>query len=425
MYQLRITGKITCGLFAVLCFCSANVTLFARGQDEMNTHPATTSRGLEIPMERRYYDTSHSEGITGRLFPNIHGGDAVHFDYLYSGGVFTNTRGGVRKGMVYNGIAELSMTADTEKLGLWKNGTFYSYSIFSHGPTISDSSGDYQGVTVFAYETPAQVAQYWYQHSFLDGKVIVKLGKQDTSADFFVLPATANFVNSSATCIPTTSIPAVPDSAWGVAGWWEVTDNFCLKAGIYDAHPFGDAFWISDTGNAYSSYQIERHHSLANRLPGFTFFGAWYDSSSMELLGSGEERTGRYGFATGIEQMVYRRNARDKEDMRGLTAFFQYGWTEKNQGDLKDYFGTGFQFLGLFESRPNDSLGFSVNIVRFSDGYRKDEEIQFAYEAAYELYYKIQLTENCVLQPDFQYIVHPGGEYKNSFVPGVIFQVVF
>ena len=415
----------------VLPFLVLGMASFGRADDESAppVHPiTTTSRGFDFPMERPIYTPPHTEGVLGRCFPNIHGGEAIHLDYLYTGGVFNNSRGGIRtrEATVYTGISDIGITIDTKKLGLWKNGTFYVASFFSHGPNVSDFTGDYQSVTVYAYETPAQVSEYWYEHRFFNDKVKIKAGKQDASADFFNLSATGDFLNASATCIPTTFIPNPPNNAWGVGAYWDVSERFCLKAGIFDAKPFGDRFWTSETGDLYSTYQIERHHSLCCGLPGFAFFGAWYDSSSIDMLdGSGKSRAGNYGFTAGVEQMLYRRNVCDDEDMRGVTAFFQYGWTEKNRGELRDYFGAGLTWLGLMQNRPEDSIGVGVNVARFSEGYRREESLPHAYESAWEFYYRVQLTENCMLQPDLQYVVHPGVEHNDAIVTGLVFQIVF
>lgn len=40
------------------------------------------------------------------------------------------------------------------------------------------------------------------------------------------------------------------------------------------------------------------------------------------------------------------------------------------------------------------------------------------YEAVIELSYRIQLARDWSMQPDLQYIVHPGGNVANPYVPG-------
>lgn len=418
-------------LFGLFCVFLGTTIVHAQetmGVPEQHPTTANTGRRMLFPIEQPYYVPPHAEGILGRYFPNLHGSEAIHFDYMYTGGIFNNARGGMQtKGATsYVGIFDLGITADTEKLGLWKNGTFYTHSFFSHGRNPSRYVQDYQGVAVFAYETPAQVSEYWYEHRFFQDRLKFKGGKQDAGADFFYLESTADFLNSSTTCVPTTRIPTTPNNAWGIAGYYELTKNIHVKAGIYDAQANADKFWMSEEGSVYSAYQLEYHYSLFKKLPGFVYAGAWYDNSEFELLDvPGELRTGNSGFSTGFEQMIYRRNFCDENDMRGVTMFFQISDTRQDRSDLKGFWALGFHWLGVFEDRPDDALGFALNTVKFSDGYRSQENLTYSFETAYELFYKIQLSENVVLQPDLQYVVHPGGQYRDAVVPGVVFQVVF
>ncbi len=385
---------------------------------------------MNFPIERTRpgYGSTHSEGILGRHFPNIHGGEAIHFDYVYTGGLFNNARGGVqtRRASSYAGVFDFGMSFDTEKLGLWKNGTFYVHSLFSHGPNVSRFVGDYQGVEVFAYEVPAQVSEYWYEHRFFGNELSVKMGKQDAGADFFYLESTGDFINNSATCVPGTNIPTAPDNVWGVSGLLNLTEKLHARVGIFDAKGNANKFWMSESGDVYSAYQIEYHHDLYGYLPGFVYAGAWYDSSKTDLLTDpGRTGAGNYGYNVGFEQMVYRRHVCDKEDYRGMTIFFQYSGNKRDRNELKNFWGLGMNWLGLFEHRPDDVFGLGMFVARFSNGYRNQEELRFGEERAYEIYYKMQLTDNIAIQPVFQYVVHPSGSYRNSFVPGLVFQLVF
>ena len=416
-------------VFILLVFClSGSVIPAQQNIIAPEQHPSTTTgRSMLFPLEQAY-SAPHSEGILGEFFPNIHGSEALHFDYIYTGGVFNNSRGGMRtkNATSYIGIFDLGITADTEKLGLWKNGTFYTHTFSSHGRNPSRYIRDYQEAAVFAYETPIQVSEYWYEHRFFGDRLRIKGGKQDAGADFFYMEATADFINASATCPPTTGIPTTPNNAWGVSGLFELTDNLHFKAGIYDAQGNAGKFWMSEEGSVYSAYQLEYHYSASKKLPGFAYVGTWYDSSDFELLdSSGRSRKGNYGLNFGLEQMLYRRNPCDEEDMRGITFFVQMSDTRQDRNELKGYLGLGLYWLGILEDRPDDSLGFMVNTAKFSSGYRSQENLSHSFETAYELFYKIPLTDNVVLQPDLQYIVHPNGQYKNAVVSGLVFQVVF
>ncbi|GHT15747.1 hypothetical protein FACS1894170_13300 [Planctomycetales bacterium] len=89
------------------------------------------------------------------------------------------------------------------------------------------------------------------------------------------------------------------------------------------------------------------------------------------------------------------------------------------------FWGLGLRWLGLFENRPNDVLGFGVFSASFDRVLRQSDDWRYAAETAYELHYHAHVSDNIAVQPVLQYVVHPGGQYKNSLVPGFAFQVTF
>ncbi|MDR3233009.1 MAG: carbohydrate porin [Planctomycetaceae bacterium] len=390
-------------------------------------HPDSEER-LRIQIDQNFVQPARreTEGILGGIMPNLHGNDALHFDYSYTGGVFNNARGGAQSSHStrYAGIFDISVTADTGKLGLWKNGTFYTHALFSHGRNPSDFIGDWQGAAVFAYETPAQVSEYWYEHRYCDDSVAVRAGKIDAGADFFYLNSTENFINSSGTCVPTTGIPTAPADAWGIMSSVNLSDNFCFKIGAFDADADANQFWMSGSGNIYTAVQFDCHYTLFRHLPGFAYIGGWYNDSENHCY-LNHTHFGKSGYSAGFEQMIYRRNYTRKEDRRGWTFFAQFSQPQTDrENDLFRFYGLGLRSLGFFEYRPDDVLGFGIFSASFDRVLRSNDSLNAA-ETAFEVHYHIHFTDNAAVQPVLQYIVHPGGLYRNALVPGITFQVVF
>ncbi|MDR0871410.1 MAG: carbohydrate porin [Planctomycetaceae bacterium] len=414
-------------LYCLLFLLAGSVPLCAQTGGE-DLHPDPETR-LRVPIDQNYAaaPSSSTEGILGSTFPRIHGSDALHFDYEYTGGVFTNARGGGRTSHStrYAGIFDMGITADTAKLGLWKNGTFYTHALFSHGENPSNWVGDWQGVAVFAYETPAQVSEYWYEHHFLDETVFVRAGKIDAGVDFFYLDSTENFVNASGTCVPTTGIPTAPGNAWGAMSVLNLSKNCCFKFGFFDADGDANQFWMSETGNVYTAYQFDYHYDLFKYLPGFAYIGAWYnDNENMSYAGG--VHSGKSGYSVGVEQMIYRKNYLKNGDNRGLTFFTQFSQPQSDRENaLRTFWGLGMRYLGFFENRPDDVLGFGVFQASFDRGLLAADSLPFANETAYEIHYHAHITDNAAVQPILQYVVHPGGRYRNAVVPGFSFQIVF
>jgi porin len=405
----------------------AGSSIVAQTIETPTPHPDSEER-LRMPLDQNYPPRSRvePEGILGGLFPNIHGNDALHLDYVYTGGVFNNSRGGAQTSHStrYVGIFDLGITANTEKLGLWKHGTFYTHALFSHGRNPSEYVGDWQGVAVFAYETPVQVSEYWYEHHLFQKNAAIRVGKIDAGVDFFYLNATQNFLNASGTCVPTTGIPTAPANTWGIMSSINLSNNLCFKFGLFDADGNANKFWMSQSGNIYTAYQFDVHYNLFRHLPGFAYIGAWYDNSE-NISYKNNTHFGKSGYSVGFEQMIYRRNYLNEDDRRGLTFFAQFSQPQTDRAnDLFRFWALGFRWLGIFENRPDDVLGFGIFSAGF-DRSRRTNDLLYAAETTYEIHYHVHITENVVVQPTLQYIVHPSGINRNALVPGLIFQITF
>jgi len=107
----------------------------------------------------------------------------------------------------------------------------------------------------------------------------------------------------------------------------------------------------------------------------------------------------------------------DREHGYGMfaRAFLQPG--DRNlasfQGDL------GFNAKGMFFGRKDDTFGIGWSYLKISDRQSDlDNDTNFFnatnapvedYESAIEVTYQAQIAPWLILQPDFQYIFHPGG----------------
>ena len=78
------------------------------------------------------------------------------------------------------------------------------------------------------------------------------------------------------------------------------------------------------------------------------------------------------------------------------------------------YFDSGVTFTGMFRSRPNDALGVGFAYTGISDDASAFDvdlglPVTRNYEALLEICYTAEIKSGWTLQPDFQYIFHPGG----------------
>jgi porin len=109
---------------------------------------------------------------------------------------------------------------------------------------------------------------------------------------------------------------------------------------------------------------------------------------------------------------------------KGLSSFFQIGFDPQQVSVSSFYTSVGLVYTGLIPTRDADKLGISFAYARMSD-YLQNKATEVgaqgaSFEAVAELTYSIRLAPAIAIQPDLQYILHPGGtqQYGNALVVG-------
>jgi porin len=100
-------------------------------------------------------------------------------------------------------------------------------------------------------------------------------------------------------------------------------------------------------------------------------------------------------------------------ESRGLGAFAQFGTAESDQNLIDQYFGVGLSYYSPFQERPDDVLSIGLAFAHASPTAREDGELKAA-ETAFELTYHMPITGFLSVQPDIQYIQHPGLDPANQ-----------
>jgi len=168
----------------------------------------------------------------------------LSLDFGYTHVWQDNARGGLdtRHGHAQTGSYDVILQLDTAKAGFWKNGLFNVCMEGSFGQGISEtkvgSRVDVNGD--FCTESDFQVATAWYEHKFLGDKILLRLGKQDSTQDFdtnrYANDEVTQFLNAG--LINNLSIP-FPDRGLAVQLRVVPTDWFYGQVGIFDAEGQG------------------------------------------------------------------------------------------------------------------------------------------------------------------------------------------
>jgi porin len=270
--------------------------------------------------------------------------------------------------------------------------------------------------------------------------------------------------------------PAYPEATPGVRLTFTPNDRLTLRAAIFngnpagagagnpvDRDPFGLAFRVNDpplliaelayayNQGAAAAPQVNPHQeggavrppprappgAAAAGLPGTVKIGAWlhtamfadqrFDATGGLLAATGGPalmHSGNVSVYGIIDQMLWRSPATDD---RALSAFMRASAAPSDRNTIDLYLDGGFTFKGPFGQRPNDTLGLAVAYGHVSSQAAAFDRDVIAssgvrmpirdLEAAIELTYQMQLADDWSMQPDLQYVIHPGGNIANPFAP--------
>lgn len=378
----------------------------------------------------------------------------VHLGAGYIGEVFGNLTGGRRRGAVVEGLGEVSLDLDLEKLtGFWSGAEIYSSFLLPHGRSPSGQLvGDLQTLSnIDAYDSPL-LYELWLEQSLRNKRLSIRAGQLLADSEFAGSDYGAFLLNGSfgwPAFIGGNTLNAGPTysrAAPGLRVRARLADNGYVQAGVYDGDTFdsaeGDprrnrhgirwrlnsdqgAFAIAETG-----WSINQGTN-ASGLPGTYKLGAWLHTADFaDLRDSARSHSGNHGFYVAADQMLWREN--DADDAQGLGLFFRGGFSPEDRSAFEFTIDTGLHYRGLFPGRDDDALALGFAYVNVSEDQRSAERTAGAsvlsdYELAVELTYQINVTPWLGIQPDVQWIRHPGGSgaLDDALVVGLRTRVTF
>ncbi len=388
-----------------------------------------------------------------------------------------NMAGGLRQGVVYDGLTTASVSLNLEKLVRWTGATFFvdAYQIHGRGPS-ENLVGNMQVVSNLEATRGTKLYQLWLEQKLLDGRLIVRLGQEGANDQMMITQYGALFLNSSfgfpglaAADLPSGG-PNYPLAAPFVRAEFHATDSVTLVGAVFNGDPApegtgdpqlrdagGTAFRLNDhvfaVGELWYSINQGDH---ASGLPGTYKLGAWYhsghfadqlhDTSGLSLANpasSGIPLGHSTDFAVYgiVDQMVWQ-----KPDTKGqgvAVFLLVMGAPDAfNQSNLS--VEGGMNWIGPFEGRDKDVFGLGVAYLGISPATRQyGSDLVFytgagspyrSHETVIEATYLYQAARWLALQPDLQVVVNPGAgipsalsskPLRNAVIGGVRATITF
>jgi len=344
----------------------------------------------------------------------------------YQTDLLANPIGGEQQGFAYDGLMEISLDFDLEKIAGLEGTSFVIAGYWASGDDLSDTKiGNLIDVSQVFDGRTVRLGQMYLEQKLFDETLDVAVGRLTTGDDFATSDLYESYVSSGVNGNPfaiSENLPSFTEDSvaqWGVRAIVQPTEQIRLAAGVYNADPdvaedgkHGVDFVLNpDDGvlvMAEAGYQWNEAEDDTG-LPGSATFGGYYDSSDFDSVDdSDEQRDGNYGFYLLLDQMVYREGGPDsaKGSDQGLTPWAAFTLAPVERVNTIPFSASGgLVYQGLIPGRDDDLTALAVYYGKFSDRLQDQSA-----ETVVEANHRLQLTPWLYVTPDFQYVIRPNGQ---------------
>lgn len=457
----RLRRKFTGAALALVALLICTTSAFAQeGQDEGN--PAVT--GAPPPQGTGEAPTSHAGDLWQRdaLTGNWGGlrtaleDRGVQLGLNYIGEAFGNPTGGIEQGTIYEGRLEMLVSLDLEKTLGWAGAAFHANAYQIQGGGLSGNQlNNFLLVSNIEAVRSTRLFDLWLEQQLFDGALSVRAGQLAADDEFFISLYGVNLLNSTfgwpgiLTLNLPSGGPAYPLATPGVRVRATPTENLSLAVAVFNGDPAGPgpgdpqlrdpsgtSFRVNDGAFAIAeaAWAVNQGKASAG-LPGTYKLGGWFHSGSFtderfdtsgrslaDPVSSGIPATHNsdFGFYVIADQMVWREPGAVDQ---GLGVFLRLAGAPEDRNEISFYADGGVAYKGLLRGRDDDVFALGIAYAKVSSRASDLDRDARAFgapnkpirdfEAAIELTYRTQLAPWWSVQPDLQYIVHPGGNIAN------------
>jgi porin len=376
--------------------------------------------------------------------------NGIGFGATYIGEVLGNPSGGVKQSAHYDGLLDVYMDADMEKMIGWKGLCFHANMYQIHGTSITGenllSIASASNIEAFP---STRLDELWFEQKLLNDAVSVRFGELTIDSEFLIADSAGAFINSTFgwTTLSSDNLPfggpIYPFASPGVRVAVEPNKHLKIMAGVYDDNPIGPCAENLDPGQCNKNgldfrlsdpplllVEADYSYNKDGRMPGTIKLGGWNDfgkfadqrfdvNGSLQGISGADplRHSGNYALYGVIDQMIYRLPG--DGDAKGVSVFARVIGSPSDRNQINAYFDTGVVFSGMIARRPNDVFGVGFAYTGISDdasAFDKDQGLSVIrdHETLLEISYTAELRPGWTLQPDFQYIWNPGGNVPDQ-----------
>jgi porin len=383
--------------------------------------------------------------------------------------IFGNPMGGISRGTTYSGLLDLGAGVDLNKAVGWEGGSFKTTWFWLYGNDLSlRHIGNAMTVSSIAGAQGFRCYELWFQQNALHDSVSLRGGMLGLDAEFGNCDTAAFFVNSTFGLPALVNMnlpnggPTYPMATPGLrlavqpCGWLTLRSAFTQANPFQqDQNSYGFNWNFGSAGGLLNLNEIAATWNKdpgSKGLPGTAKTGFWFQrgegpttSQAGQLSFSSPVAvaysSGFYGMLDQQLTIVPGTPSISKEDKnpaavdktaacpcpppKGLSSFARAGFSPQQGSTVSLYADAGLAYTGLIPGRDQDKMGVAFAYAGMSDqcAYQVAQSgcPGASFEGIAEFTYSIRLAPAIMIQPDLQYVLHPGGtrQYGNALVVGV------
>lgn len=355
-----------------------------------------------------------------------------------------NAHGGAstKNGLRYSGSADMTLTLDTGKMGLWPGGQFIIVGEPRWENGINKKVGSLIPVNMDALKPGSDdrcemaLSEFFYQQVLFDGKLILLGGKLDGARAFdnnvFANDERTQFMNVAfrnsamiGSFIPYTTLGV--GAIVNPTDWWSIrtavtdSDGSATRTGFDTAfHGETNTSVIHEWDFTIKPFDKEGHQRIG-------FIWTCKDYNHLEPITpfrqSGPLLTKMLGLKTmskiapflpydksddnimlfyNFDQFLF---TKADDPKQGIGLFGRFAWARDDVNPLTELYSIGIGGKGMIPERSKDTYGIGYYYADLSD-YLPSPMMR---EQGIEVYYNIEITPWLHISPDFQIVMDPGG----------------
>jgi porin len=409
-------------------------------------------------------DASLPDAISGRDTRAALRARGIEYRFATMDEVLGVVSGGLRRGAVYQGRFDVRLGLDLETLAGLPGLHFYASMLQTrgNGRPGQDYAGAINTLSTIEALPNTRLSELWFEQQWRGDTISLRAGQMLADNEFAISDVSAVFLSSGWPAIMGANLPSAgpsdPLATPGARLKFAPNERWAFLVAAFDGDPAGPSpgpglgsspgeperrdangtnFRLSDPPFviAETQYKYEAGFlpGFLQALPGTLRVGGWHhfglfksqrtDTLGLPLAaptstGTPQSLRGNGGVYGIVDQEIVRFRPGDKE--AGIAVFGRISASPSDRNPVDFSFDGGLVVTGLDARRAADKFGATFQYARLSDGARGFDADAIRLngltrnirdrELAIELTYLLNVVPGWTVQPDVQFVLHPGGQ---------------